>query len=167
MSPQSNSGQSPPDRRRKSRKRKRVEVRLQPVLSTPEGITLNYLLNNPVLNPREAVMRAVRAFYIPYAYRSEGLSQQELAEMLRQAISELEFRKFQLCQDFGFAVPSDLGYSVPYMASNSIFQSKANAGVVVPDTVPTQSQAPSTASSQGLDHVLKKYNKSKPELGLF
>lgn len=167
MSPQSNSGQSKHDLRRKSRKRKRVEVRLQPVLSTPEGITLNYLLNNPVLNHREAVMRAVRAFYTPYAYRLQGLSQQELAEMLRQAIAELEFRKFQLCQDFAFAEPSDLGYAVPYMASNSIFQSRANAGGVVSDAVPTQSQVLSTTSSQGLDHVLKKYNKSKPELGLF
>lgn len=155
MSPESNSGRSQPDRRKKSRKLKRVEVRLQPVLSTPEGVTLSYLLNNPVLNQQEAVMRAVRAFYTPYAYRSKGLSQQELAELFRRAIAELEFWKFQLCQDFAFAEPP--------VVNNSTFQSRA----VFSDAASNQSQPHSTDSLQGLDQVLKKYEKSKTELDMF
>lgn len=52
-----------------------------------------------MVNMREAVIRALKAYYLPWAYEDE-VSKEEAQVLARNAIDELEFRIFQIRRHF-------------------------------------------------------------------
>ena len=76
-----------------------------------------------MVNMRESVIRALKAYYLPWAYEDE-VSKEEAQVLARNAIDELEFRIFQIRRHFlageayGPKLSESLGGSPAPVASN-------------------------------------------------
>ena len=79
--------------------RKRVSFSISSDPDTVEGRIVNHLRDNKLVNMRESVIRALKAYYLPWAYEDE-VSKQEAQVLARNAIDELEFRIFQIRRHF-------------------------------------------------------------------
>lgn len=79
--------------------RKRVSFSISSDPDTVEGRIVNHLRNNKLVNMRESVIRALKAYYLPWAYEDE-VSKEEAQVLARNAIDELEFRIFQIRRHF-------------------------------------------------------------------
>ncbi|MEM7794079.1 MAG: hypothetical protein AAF579_06440 [Cyanobacteria bacterium P01_C01_bin.118] len=79
--------------------RKRVSFSISSDPDTIEGRIVNHLRDNKMVNMREAVIRALKAYYLPWAYEDE-VSKEEAQVLARNAIDELEFRIFQIRRHF-------------------------------------------------------------------
>ena len=60
--------------------RERIRVKLEAEAASLEGRLLNYLKSDPVLPPRDALLRALKAFYTPWAMESQ-LDEVELSRL--------------------------------------------------------------------------------------
>ncbi len=92
------SGKGAQSRRELSAK-KRVSFSVSADPDTVEGSLLSYLRQNKMLQLREAVMRAIKAYYLPWAFE-DAVSKEETQVLARNAIDELEFRIFQIRRHF-------------------------------------------------------------------
>ncbi|MGF1513967.1 MAG: hypothetical protein ACFB5Z_09780 [Elainellaceae cyanobacterium] len=81
-------------------KRERVSLRIDAELNSPDGKLVSYLKEDPILPPREAALRAVKAFYMPWVLEDE-LDPSQLQNLAATAIEELQFRIFQIQQRYG------------------------------------------------------------------
>ena len=81
------------------KKRERVILRLDGEEPSVEGKLLSYLKDDPALSPRAAVMRALKAFYLPWVLE-EKQSEEELRAIAKTTIEELQYRAFQIEQRF-------------------------------------------------------------------
>ena len=79
--------------------RKRVSFSISSDPDTVEGRLVDYLRNSKMLNLREAVIRALKAYYLPWVYEDE-VSKEEVKVLARNTIDELEFRIFQIRRHF-------------------------------------------------------------------
>ncbi len=79
--------------------RKRVSFSISSDPDTVEGRMIDYLRDNKMVNMRESVIRALKAYYLPWAYEDD-VSKEEAQVLARNAIDELEFRIFQIRRHF-------------------------------------------------------------------
>lgn len=79
--------------------RKRVSFSISSDPDTVEGHIVNHLRDNKMVNMRESVIRALKAYYLPWAYEDE-VTNEEAQILARNAIDELEFRIFQIRRHF-------------------------------------------------------------------
>jgi len=79
--------------------RKRISIRFEAEAHTAEGRLLSYLKDHKLLNYRDAIIRATKAYYMPWVYEGE-LSEEELRSLAQGAIEEMEFRIFQMRKHF-------------------------------------------------------------------
>jgi hypothetical protein len=79
--------------------RKRISIRFEAEAHTVEGRLLSYLKDHKLLNYRDAIIRATKAYYMPWVYEGE-LSEEELRSLAQGAIEEMEFRIFQMRKHF-------------------------------------------------------------------
>ena len=105
-------------------KRERISVRLEAEVKSFEGRLLNYLKSDPILPPRDALLRALKAFYMPWAME-EQLGEAELANLARTAVEELQFRIFQIQQRYL------LGDSPAYVIPNVKHSTGGNSSLSV------------------------------------
>ena len=80
-------------------KRERVVLRIDAQTHSTDGQILSYLKDDPALSSREAIMRALKAFYLPWVLE-EGRSETQLRAIAKTAIEELHYRAFQIKQRF-------------------------------------------------------------------
>ncbi|MEA5463386.1 hypothetical protein [Leptothoe sp. PORK10 BA2] len=78
---------------------KRVSFSISSDPETIEGRIVNHLRDNKMVNMRESVIRALKAYYLPWAYEDQ-VSKEEAQVLARNAIDELEFRIFQIRRHF-------------------------------------------------------------------
>ncbi|NEQ55011.1 MAG: hypothetical protein F6K11_33630, partial [Leptolyngbya sp. SIO3F4] len=84
---------------------------------------MNHLRDNKMVNMRESVIRALKAYYLPWAYEDD-VSKEEAQVLARNAIDELEFRIFQIRRHFlageayGPKLSEAFGGGSPAVASN-------------------------------------------------
>ena len=79
--------------------RKRVSFSISSDPDTVEGRIIDYLRDNKLVNMRESVIRALKAYYLPWSYE-DTVSKEEAQVLARNAIDELEFRIFQIRRHF-------------------------------------------------------------------
>lgn len=79
--------------------RKRISFSISSDPDTVEGRVIDHLRNNKMVNVRESVIRALKAYYLPWAYEDD-VSKEEAQVLARNAIDELEFRIFQIRRHF-------------------------------------------------------------------
>lgn len=79
--------------------RKRVSFSISSDPDTVEGRIVNHLRDNKMVNMRESVIRALKAYYLPWAYEDD-VTKEEAQVLARNAIDELEFRIFQIRRHF-------------------------------------------------------------------
>ena len=103
--------------------RKRISFSISSDPDTVEGRIVDHLRDNKMVNLRESVIRALKAYYLPWAYEDD-VSKEEAQVLARSAIDELEFRIFQIRRHFlageayGPKLSESLGGS-PVPASNN------------------------------------------------
>ncbi|MFG6096444.1 hypothetical protein D0962_06500 [Leptolyngbyaceae cyanobacterium CCMR0082] len=118
--------------------RKRVSFSISSDPDTVEGRIVNHLRDNKMVNMRESVIRALKAYYLPWAYEDE-VSKEEAQVLARNAIDELEFRIFQIRRHFlageayGPKLSEALGGSPPPVASNG--SSSNGNGSLAPNSI--------------------------------
>lgn len=66
----------------KTRERIAYQLRCQPYADSEDGILLNYLLNHPVYDPKEAAFKAYKAFWKALAYSAAGAADSERNKQL-------------------------------------------------------------------------------------
>ncbi|MGB3613572.1 MAG: hypothetical protein WBA10_07230 [Elainellaceae cyanobacterium] len=81
-------------------KRARVSIRIDAEVSSTDGKLVAYLKEDPVLPPRDATLRALKAFYMPWVLENE-LDRDQLQNLAATAVEELQFRIFQIQQRYG------------------------------------------------------------------
>lgn len=118
-------------------KRERVSLRIEAEVDSFEGALFSYLKSDPIVPSREAVMRALKAFYMPWAMEQQ-MSDTELKNLARTAVEELQFRIFQIQQRY--LLGDSPGYVFPHAKNASVSVSNS----VVP--TPSNSQPPMTIS---------------------
>lgn len=115
----------------KDRSKKQIEfaIRYQPEADSPDGIVGDYIRNNRTLSPREMTFQALRAFWLPFAYRAGGQfsSREEEVRCVLEIVYALNAHIGYICQYFGVERPDFLpgSYRLPlrngseYSAGNS------------------------------------------------
>jgi hypothetical protein len=79
--------------------RRRISIRFEAEAHTVDGQLLDYLKEHRLLNVRDAIIRAAKAYYLPWVYEGD-LPPEELRSLAQGAIEELEFRIFQIRKHF-------------------------------------------------------------------
>ena len=91
-------------------KRERVCLRrFEAEADSIEGKLFRYVNNDPSLMPRQALLRALKAFYLPWTLEAQ-LNESERQAMAKTAIQELQYRIFQIQQRF---LPEELTFTAP------------------------------------------------------
>ena len=89
-------------------KRERVCLRrFEAEADSIEGKLFRYVNNDPSLMPRQALLRALKAFYLPWVLEFNESERQAIA---KTAIQELQYRIFQIQQRF---LPGELAFTAP------------------------------------------------------
>jgi len=76
-------------------RRQRVILRLDVEVDSDAGRLFTYLKTNPAVSLREAVLRALKVFYLPWALEAE-LSQSELQALAQTLLEDMQLRSLQL-----------------------------------------------------------------------
>lgn len=83
----------------KLQKRERVILRLDAEEQSLDGQLLSYLKDDPALSLREATLRALKAFYLPWVLEGQQ-TEVEMRAIAKTTIEELQYRAFQIRQRF-------------------------------------------------------------------
>ena len=75
--------------------RQRVILRLDVEVDSDAGRLFTYLKTNPAISLREAVLRALKVFYLPWALEPD-LSQSELQALAQTLLEDMQLRSLQL-----------------------------------------------------------------------
>ena len=78
---------------------RRVSLRLEATPNSTEAKLLNHIKDDPIAPSRAVMLRALKAFYLPWAMEGE-MSEAELRSLAQSAIEELQFRIFQIRQRY-------------------------------------------------------------------
>lgn len=79
--------------------RQRVILRLDVEVDSEAGRLFTYLKTNPAVSLREAVLRALKVFYLPWALEPE-LSQLELQSLAQTLLEDMQLRSLQIQNRF-------------------------------------------------------------------
>lgn len=106
------------------REKRRVSLRLQAGVNTPDWIVLSWLKDNPILDASDTVKSLVRSVYGPAAYRAIGeLSADQLRDMALTAMGELRFLIYKIGLEFApdtcFSLPLLPGAEQPSVGINN------------------------------------------------
>ena len=115
--------------------------RLRTSATTGEGVVLDYIRNgyHPYFPPREMILRAIKAYWLPFAYSERQdlqLSEASLKRLAQEAVSSLE----QQIKDIErtFSLERDIG----------LYRSPSASMPLIPATVqPTVESVPATISN--------------------
>ncbi len=132
--------------------RERVSFRFEAEAHTVEGQLLAYLRNHKLINHREALLRALKAYYLPWVYEDE-MSEDEVRSLAESAIEDLEFRIFQIRKHFfGDAAPatSAATTSAPETAQSNGQEPQK----VSPTTSSTDTESASSAAKLSVQDVI-------------
>ena len=80
------------------KKRERVILRLDAEEHSIDGQILTYIKDDPIVSSRDAVMRALKAFYLLWVL--EGRQGEDMRAIAKTTIEELQYRAFQIQQRF-------------------------------------------------------------------
>lgn len=80
-------------------KKNNVHLSLRAGVDTEEARLLNYLRDDPLINRREAVFRALMAYYLPWVHEDE-FTEAQLQALAQSAVEDLEFRVYQIRKRF-------------------------------------------------------------------
>jgi hypothetical protein len=80
-------------------RRQRVILRLDVEVDSDAGRLFTYLKTSPAISLREAVLRALKVFYLPWALEPE-LSQSELQALAQTLLEDMQLRSLQLQNRF-------------------------------------------------------------------
>jgi len=111
-----------------SKRPRRVSLRVEAAPDSMEAKLLDHIRGDTISPSREVMLRALKAFYLPWALEGE-LSEAELKGLAQSAIEELQFRIFQIRQRYLTDDPSGFrpapapsqpgnGYTAPPPAAN-------------------------------------------------
>ena len=134
-------------------KRERVCLRrFEAEADSIEGKLFHYVNNDPSLMPRQALLRALKAFYLPWTLEAQ-LNESEQQAIAKTAIQELQYRIFQIQQRF---LPEELTFTAPVatfpVGQTAIdFQSQAAEEPMLPITLAQMREAIDSAT---LEQVL-------------
>jgi hypothetical protein len=82
-----------------SERSRRVSLKIEAIPNSLEAELLNYIKEDPISPTREVVLRALKAFYLPWALEGE-MTEIELKHLAQNAVEELQFRIFQINQRY-------------------------------------------------------------------
>lgn len=82
-----------------AKKPRRVSLRVEAAPGSVEAKLLNYVKEDPITPSRAVTLRALKAFYLPWALEGE-VSEADLKNLAQSAIEELQFRMFQIRQRY-------------------------------------------------------------------
>ena len=80
-------------------KRERITLRLDAEADSIEGYLFKYLKHNPAIASRDAILRALKAFYLLWAVEN-CYSDDDLKLLAKTLLEELQFRMLQIHQRF-------------------------------------------------------------------
>ena len=114
---------------------RRVSLRLEATPESIEAKLLNHIKQDPIAPSRAVMLRALRAFYLPWAMEGD-LSEAELKSLAQSAIEELQFRIFQIRQRY--LTDEAPGYKPPVATSQppngtAVSKSAAPSNVSIED----------------------------------
>lgn len=98
----------------------RVSLRVDAAPDSVESALLNHIKADPIAPSRAVMLRALKAFYLPWALEGK-LDHAELRSLAQSAIEELEFRIFQIRQRY--LADETSGYTpapMPTQSSNAV-----------------------------------------------
>lgn len=78
---------------------RRVSLRLEATPDSIEAKLLNHIKEDPIAPSRAVMLRALKAFYLPWAMEG-NMSEAEIRNLAHSAIEELQFRIFQIRQRY-------------------------------------------------------------------
>lgn len=78
---------------------RRVSLRIEAAPKSIEAKLLNHIKDDPIAPSRAVTLRALKAFYLPWALEGE-VTDAELKNLAQSAIEELQFRIFQIRQRY-------------------------------------------------------------------
>ncbi|MGK7890964.1 MAG: hypothetical protein AB4042_16660 [Leptolyngbyaceae cyanobacterium] len=130
-------------------KRERVSVRLEAEVNSIEGHLLKYLKADPIIPPRESALRALKAFYMPWALEGE-VDEAQLQRLASTAVEELQFRIFQIQQRYGAGASP--GYITPAPRQGVVANSVPNGVRMAPASpAPTIAEMRQNINAEDLD----------------
>lgn len=81
------------------RNSRRVTLKIEAVADSPDAKLLNHVKQDPITPSREVALRALKAFYLPWALEGK-VNEGDLTAIAQSAIEELQFRIFQIRQRY-------------------------------------------------------------------
>ncbi len=104
----------------------RIWLRLTASQNSLEGKLLEYLQSEPMGEVRTAILRALKAYYLPEAFESK-LEPTQFQRMVESAIADLQYRAFQLqlrfWPDMPLRVPAQIMAGMPQPPYSQFLQS--------------------------------------------
>lgn len=97
--------------------RARISLKVEAEADSLEGKLLEHVKEDPITPAREVALRALKAFYFPWAMEKQ-LSEAELRSLAQSTVEELQFRIFQIQQRF-LAADSPAGAAPAPQSSNN------------------------------------------------
>ncbi|MBW4489691.1 MAG: hypothetical protein KME12_18055 [Trichocoleus desertorum ATA4-8-CV12] len=111
-------------------KLERIIVRLDVPSHWNEGKILKFLQTDPGLDFKEAVLRALRGYYLPEALEDE-LEPVQFRRVVEAAIADLQYRAFQLqlqfCPDMPLMLPAQVMAGMTQLPYSQCLQSASLA----------------------------------------
>ncbi|HEY9876237.1 MAG TPA: hypothetical protein V6D12_22605 [Candidatus Obscuribacterales bacterium] len=107
---------------KKASAKKQIEfaVRYQPEAGTPDAVLLEYIRDSRIIPSREMVFQALRAFWLPFAYRASGeVSSEEELQLALEAVYALDKHADYICAYFGLERPGFVDKSPRPIAKGS------------------------------------------------
>ncbi len=143
-------------------KLERIIVRLDVPSHWLEGKLLKFLRDDPGLDFKQAVLRAVRGYYLPEAFEGE-LEPIQFQRMVEAAIADLQYRAFQLqlrfCPDTPLMAPTQMMAGIAQQSYSQVLQpASSSSNLSYPQELPapetTIAQMRESLSDVDLDQVL-------------
>jgi hypothetical protein len=78
---------------------RRVTLKIEAAANSPDAYVLDHVKQDPITPSREVALRALKAFYLPWALEGE-VAEGEVPAIAQRAIEELQFRIFQIRQRY-------------------------------------------------------------------
>ncbi|MEM8639206.1 MAG: hypothetical protein AAGG51_10380 [Cyanobacteria bacterium P01_G01_bin.54] len=141
------------------KKKKSVYMSLRAGADTEEARLLNYLRDDPMINRREAVFRALMAYYLPWVHEDE-FTDVQLQALAQSAVEDLEFRIYQIRKRFlanQGGTPQLAAAPQPTIAASLPPAESLSGGPMPPVPPPalTQSMPPPSAVVSSVQEMLK------------
>ena len=137
-------------------KLERIIIRLDVPSHWHEGKLLKFLRDDPGLNFKEAVLRALRGYYLPEAFEGE-LEPAQFRRMVEAAIADLQYRAFQLqlrfCPDMPLMVPFQSPAGMPQQPYSQFQQPTSSVGEPVHAQQPSVFATTIAQMREGLSDV--------------